>query len=179
MKKIEKEESQQRIRTKVKFMKSDKTNAYIGFVSKNPKSGRICGVRQESEYPKKIVIIDHRLSNLIVENVLYDIVAIPMKEKDGYIAIEATPVAFKAVIETTYVPKAIYKIEIKFGGKTVLFDPVGGKRDSVRTIAGVREVLENRMDIESLPKVIDDFNDAAYNLMKRYENDKLFRKRKL
>jgi len=60
-----------------------------------------------------------------------------------------------------------------------LFDPVGGKRDSVRTIAGVREVLENRMDIESLPQVIDDFNDAAYNLMKRYENDKLFRKRKL
>jgi hypothetical protein len=71
------------------------------------------GIRQDSEFPKKICIIDQKLSNLIVPNILYDVTLIPMKEKNGYIAIEATPVAFRVTIETSYVPKAIYKVEVK------------------------------------------------------------------
>lgn len=164
-------EEPKKIYTKIKFIKSGQTGAYIGFVSQNPKTKRIVGVRQDSEYPKKICIIDKKLSSLIVPNILYDVTLIPMKEKDGYIAIEANPVAFRATIETSYVPKAIYKIEVKFGNKTILFDPVDGKKDSVRTVAGVREVLEKRMDIENLQGVLDDFLEAADLLMKYYNSD--------
>ena len=172
-------EQPKRIYTKLKFAKSEQTGAYIGFVSQNPKTGRIMGVRPDSEFPKKICIIDQKLSNLIVPNILYDVTLIPMKEKNGYIAIEATPVAFKATIETSYVPKAIYKVEVKFGNKTILFDPVDGKKDSVRTITGVREILEKRMDIENLQDVISDFSEAADLLMKHYNSDGVqFRQRR-
>jgi hypothetical protein len=116
-------------------------------------------------------IIDQKLAGLIIPNILYDATLIPMKEKDGYIVIEVTPVAFRATVETTYVPKAIYKIEIKFGNKTILFNPVGGKQESVSTIPGVRSILEKRMDIKDLQQVIDDFLEQAYILMKQYEND--------
>lgn len=58
-------------------------------------------------------------------------------------------------------------------GKTILFDPVDGRRDTVRTITGVREILEKRMDIEDLPQVVSDFNEATNNLMARYESDKM------
>jgi hypothetical protein len=171
-------EQPRKIYTKLKFVRSDETGAYIGFVSQQPKTSRIVGVRQDSEYPKKICIIDRELSNLIIPNILYDVTLIAMKEKNGYIVVEATPVAFKAVIETTYIKTAIYKIEIKFGNKTILFDPVNAKKDSVRTIAGVKKILEKRMDIQNLQQVIDDFLEAAYSLMKHYENDKITFQRK-
>jgi hypothetical protein len=164
-------EQPKKIYTKLKFVKSEKTGAYISFVSQNPKSGRIVGVRQDSEYPKKICIIDQKLASIIMPDILYDVTLIPMKEKDGYIAIDVNPVAFKATIETTYVPKAIYKIEIKFGNKTILFDPVDGRKESVRTIPGVRAILEKRMDIKDLQQVVYDFLEQVDILMKYYERD--------
>jgi hypothetical protein len=164
-------EQPKKIYTKLKFVKSEQTGAYISFVSQNPKSGRISGVRGDSVYPKKICIIDQKLAGLIIPNILYDATLIPMKEKDGYIVIEITPVAFRATVETTYVPKAIYKVEVRFGNKTVLFNPVNGKQKSVSTISGVRGILEKRMDIKDLQQVVDDFLEQAYILMKYYEND--------
>jgi hypothetical protein len=172
-------EQPKKIFTKLKFIKSEQTGAYISFVSQNPKTGRIVGIRQDSEYPKKICIIDRKLSNIIIPNILYDATLIPMKEKNGYIAIEVNPVSFKATVETTYVPKALYKIEVKFGNKTILFDPVDGKKDSVRIVAGVREILEKRMDIKALQQVIDDFSEQADLLMKYYKKDGIqFRQRR-
>lgn len=159
------------IYTKLKFMKSEETGAYIGFVSQNSKTGKIAGVRQDSEYPKKICIVDKNLACQVVPNILYDVSLIPMKDKNGYIAIEITPVSFEAKMETTYVQKAIYKIEIKFGNKTILFDPLDGKKNSTRTLPGVREVLEKRMDIRNIQQVVEDFLEAARTLMKHYEGD--------
>jgi hypothetical protein len=164
-------EQPKRIYTKLKFARSEQTGAYISFVSQNPISGRISGVRGDSVYPKKICIIDQKLAGLIIPDILYDSTLIPMKEKDGYIVIEVNPVAFRATVETTYVPKSIYKVEVRFGNKTVLFDPVDGKQESVSTISGVRGILEKRMDIKDLQQVIDDFLEHAYVLMKYYEND--------
>lgn len=168
---MENNEQPKKIYTKLKFVKSEGTGAYISFVSQNVKTGRISGVRQDSEYPKKICIIDKKLACQVVPNILYDATLIPMKEKNGFIAIEITPVSFEAKMETTYVPKAIYQIEIIFGNKTILFNPLDGKKDSVRTVAGVREVLEKRMDIQNVQQVVSDFLVAAGALMRKFESD--------
>ena len=161
---------QPKIFTKLKFQKSE-TGAYISFVSQNTKTGRYSGVSQDSQYPKKIVIVDKKLASQVIPKVLYDATLIPMKERDGYIAVELKPVSFSATIETTYVPKALYKIEIKFGNKTILYDPVDGRKDCVRTIGGVKKILEKRMDLMNLPQVVEDFLAAASILVRRLEND--------
>lgn len=43
----------EKIYTKLKFIKSEKNGAFISFVSQNPVNGVVCGVRQDSPYPKK------------------------------------------------------------------------------------------------------------------------------
>ena len=68
----------EKIQTKLKFIKSERNGALISFVSQNPVNNVVCGVRQDSPYPKKIVIIDRELSNNGLVNVLYDCVLIPM-----------------------------------------------------------------------------------------------------
>ncbi len=103
----------EKIRTKLKFIKSERNGALISFVSQNPVNNVICGVRQDSPYHKKIVIIDREIAHNILINVLYDCVLIPMtstrNEKTGenhtpgYIAIEANPVQFKATVTTKYI----------------------------------------------------------------------------
>ena len=169
-------EQPKRVYTKLKFVKSDKTGAYVSFVSQNPKTGRMCGVRQDSEYPKKICVLDKNLVCDVLLNVLYDATLVPMAEKNGYVVIEVTPVQFKATIETTYVPKAIYAVEVKFGNKVVRFDPMNGKKDSVRTINGCKELLEKRVDIKDVNQVVEDFMCAATELVRRFKSDGFYAK---
>lgn len=160
-----------RVFTKLKFIKSEQTGAIISFVSQNPKTGQIRGVRQDEPYPKKICILDRQLVNEILLNTLYEATLIPMTNKDGYVVIEATPVQFKATIETTYVPKAVYQVVVKFGNKTIQFDPKDGRKDSVKKIADCRRILETRVDVRDLPQVLEDFEEATYNLIRKYEQD--------
>ena len=87
-----------RVYTKLKFVKSEVSGAPVSFVSQNPKTGRICGVRQDSPYPKKICIVDKVLSSQIMMNALYDCALIPMSDKNGYVVVEAEPVQFKACL---------------------------------------------------------------------------------
>lgn len=165
-----------KIRTKLKFIKSDKTDAYISFVSQNPKTGRYCGVRQDSPYPKKVCVLDKKLMCEILTNVLYDVVLIPMSEKNGYVVIEATPCEFKATVETTYVPKIAYKVEVKFGNKNIVFDPFDGKKESVRNLASCRSVLEKRVDIKNITQVVEDFEHAANQILNKMFSDGQARK---
>ena len=51
-------EPQKRIYTKLKFTASDKTNATVGFVSQNSKTGEIRGVRQDD---KDLRVLDNRI----------------------------------------------------------------------------------------------------------------------
>lgn len=173
--KIEKEQPK-RVHTKLKFIKSDQTGAYVSFVSQNPKTGRICGVRQDSEYPKKICILDKKLMCDVLLNVLYDATLIPMSEKNGYVVIEVTPVQFKATIEVTYVPKAIYVVEVKFGNKVIRFDPKDGRKDSIRSIEGCKSILEKRVDIKDITQVVEDFVDAATDIACKFKNDGFYAK---
>ena len=154
-----------KVQTKLKFVKSEKTGAIVSFVSQNPKTGRICGVRQDSQYPKKICILDKKLVSEVLLNVLYDVTMIPMTEKNGYVVIQMTPVEFKATISTTYVKKAIYRVEVKFGNKTIVFDPLDGKKDTIRTLKGCLSVLEKRVDIKDITQVVADFQESANKLL--------------
>lgn len=165
------QQSPTRIRTKLKFIKSEQTGAYIAFVSQNPKTGRICGVKQDSEYPKKICVLDKKLACDVLANTLYDATLIPMAEKNGYIVVEITPVQFKATIEIVYVPKAIYVVEVKFGNKTIRFDPLGGRKDTIRSMKKCRSVLEKRTDIQDIIQVVDDFTAAANDIKNRFIKD--------
>ena len=140
-----------KIKTKLKFIKSDRTESWVGFVSINTKTGYIKGVREDAKGPKKVCIVTHELEPIIEPNVLYDVQMVPMKnEKAGYIVVAAEPHAFDAKITSTVVKNAVYLVEVKFGNKTIKYDPLDGVKDSVRTIDGVVEELSKRKDIKNL-----------------------------
>lgn len=165
------------LKTMLKFEKSDETGAYIGFVSRNPRTGRVFGVRQDSSYPKKVCVVDARVSATIIPNVLYDAVCVPMRnKKKGYVVISAEPHQFQSVMEVIYTPKALYRIEIRFGNKTVKLDLLDGKGVTERTVAGVRSVLEKRIDLMDAAQVIEDFNAAAAELVRNFRRDGFYAK---
>ena len=171
----------EKIRTKLKFIKSEKNGALISFVSQNPVNDVVCGVRQDSPYPKKIVIIDREIANNILVNVLYDCVLIPMtkvlNEKTGenhipgYIAIEANPVQFKATVTTKYIRGIKYNVEVTFGNKVIRFDPFKGQKESVKSLPACRAILEKRYDVKDLMEVVEDFETAAISLMELMKQD--------
>lgn len=174
----------EKIHTKLKFIKSNKNGAFISFVSQNPVNGIVCGVRQDSPYPKKIVIIDRELSNSLLLNVLYDCVLIPMtpiikhagteqEEKfiPGYIAIEATPVQFKATVTTKYVRGSKYQVEVCFGNKIIRFDPFRGQKESVKSLPACLVVLEKRCDVKDVMYVVESFSAAANELVAQMKQD--------
>ena len=157
--------------TKMKFTTSDVTGATVGFVSQNTKTGEFRGVRQNDPHPKKICIVDRKLACDILQNTLYDVTLVPMNEKDGYVVIEATPVQFHAEVATTYIPKAIYRICVRFGNKKIQFDPKDGRKDTVKNLVKCRRLLETRVDLKNLNEVVEDFDEASRNLLKRYKSD--------
>lgn len=171
----------EKIRTKLKFIKSEKNGALISFVSQNPVNGVVCGVRQDSPYPKKIVIIDREMSSNILTNVLYDCVLIPMTQVQnkktgenhipGYIAIEATPVQFKATVTTKYVRGSVYQVEVSFGNKVIRFDPFRGQKESVKSLPACLAVLEKRCDVKDLMSIVENFNMAAIELVDQLKQD--------
>lgn len=172
-----------RVYTKLKFVKSEETGALISFVSQNPKTGRICGVRQDSQYPKKVCIIDKLLAGQIFPNVLYDCTLIPMATKpdgtfSGYVVIAADPTQFKAQVLTKYDKNRTYQVEARFGNKVILFDPYSGKKPSVRNLPECLAVLEKRMDVVNLLQVVEDFKNAANEILTLMENDRFTKNRK-
>lgn len=162
----------ERIKTKLKFTKSNHSDSLVGFVSINPKNHRVKGVREDSKEPKKICIASTILAPLIELGVLYDVQMIPMRNASaGFIVVSAEPAAFEARIETVIVKNAVYQVKVKFGNKTILFDPMDGKRDSVRNMNGVIKVLESRKDIKNPMQVIDDFIKSGNIVLAHYQSD--------
>ena len=161
-----------RIKTKLKFVKSDRTGSWVGFVSINPKNGRVFGVREDDKNPKKVCVASREVACFIEPGVLYDVQLIPMKNKSaGYIVVEAEPHAFEAKITPTVIKNVIYKVEVKFGNKTLLFDPKEGKLDSVRDLDKCAEMLKKRMDVKNLLQVVDDFLKVGQTVLSSYQND--------
>lgn len=161
-----------KIKTKLKFSKSDRSGSWVGFVSVNTKTGYVKGVREDAKEKKKVCVVTHELASVIEPNVLYDVELIPMKNKEaGFIVVKAEPHPFEAKISSCVVKNAVYQVEVKFGNKTIIFDPLDGRKESVRTIDGVINVLQYRKDIKNLLQVIDDFSKAANIVMTAYKND--------
>lgn len=162
----------EKIKTKLKFVKSERTGSWVGFVSINTKNGCVKGVREDASEPKKVCVATHELSPVIEAGVLYDVEMIPMKNKNaGFIVVSAEPHAFEARISTTVVKNAVYTVEVKFGNKTIKYDPMDGRKDCVRTIEGVVSVLENRKDIHNLLQVVEDFRRSANIVLTTFKND--------
>lgn len=162
----------ERLKTKLKFIKSDRSQSWVGFVSINTRNGRIKGVREDEKEHKKVCVVTHELAPIIEPGILYDVEMIPMKKAEaGFIVVKAEPHAFEAKIIVTVVKNAVYTVEVKFGNKVIKYDPLDGRKDTVRTIEGVTSVLRSRNDIKNLLQVIDDFQKSANIVLATFEND--------
>ncbi len=163
----------QKIKTKLKFVKSERSGAWVGFVSKNPKNGRIFGVREDDKRLKQVCVASYECTPFIEAGVLYDVEMVPMKAANsGFVVVSASPHAFEAKVESTIIKNVVYKVEVKFGNKTILYDPKDGNHDSVRCLEKCADVLRVRKDIKDLIIVLDDFYRAAQIVLANYENDK-------
>lgn len=167
----EKQPKSCRVYTKLKFTYSEESGALVGFVSQNPVTGRICGVRQDSDYPKKICIVDRELTKGLLTNVLYDCTLIPMNHKNGYVVVEAAVTQFKARVTSTYIKGCIYLVEVKFGNKVIRFDPHNATKKSVKDKDACKAVILERVDIKDVMQVAEDFERAAKKILKLMECD--------
>jgi len=58
----------------------------------------------------------------------------------------------------------------------VKLDLLDGKGVTERTVAGVRSVLEKRVDLMDVSQVIEDFNAAAAELVRNFRRDGFYAK---
>lgn len=158
-------------RSQIKFAKSGETGEVIGFVSRLSKSNKLIGVREDYKFGKKICVLSENLKGTIVPNALYTVELKPMHNGNGFVVVSATPVLFKAAVETITVSKSIYQVVITFGNKTVYFDPKDGKSASSMTVDGVVKLLSERRDIDNRDEVIADFRRQAKALLRRMDAD--------
>jgi hypothetical protein len=163
------------IRTKIKFSESKKDGTtLVGYVTQNER-GIFRGCRESENVKKKVVIPDHIIAQGMVANVLYDCALKPMSSGSGFIAVEADICKFPAVIDTQ-VSNNRFKVEVKFGGKCIIYDPQLGVDDSRKTVEGALSALESRVDIRDKGMVIKTFLSAAnmvHALYKEYRNHQL------
>ena len=158
-------------RSQLKFSKSEQTGEIIGFVSRLSKTKKLRGVRENSPFGKKICVLSNELKGLVIPNILYSVELKTMHKSNGYVVVSATPIRFKAHVETVVIQKQTYRVQIAFGNKTIYFDPKNGKSSSSKTIDGVLNVLSERQDIDNLDSVIDNFKKQAFSLLSQMETE--------
>jgi len=159
------------VKTHIKFTQIAETGEIIGFVSRNTKTGELRGVLESSEYPKKVCVLSKDLQGTIEPNVLYDVEMKPMLSGNGYVVISAERIKFEAEFKTTKIPNKVYQIEIKFGNKTIYFDPLEGAYVDRKTIEGVCAALDKRKDLSNKEDVKKRFIKEAESLTLQIEND--------
>ena len=76
-----------RIKTYLKFSKSEVNGSPVGYVTKNKGSWKGC--RDTDRCRKKIVLVDKILSKRILADTLYQVTLVPMIEHDGFVAVSA------------------------------------------------------------------------------------------
>lgn len=169
---MKKEKTETVVSTMLKFELSKRDQkTFISFVSQDTKTGRVFGRREGDQYPKKICVVDSKINHEVIPGVLYRCSMIPMRAKDGYIVTQLEPFRFKATVTTNYIPKALYRVEVRFGNMKYVFDPKDGKKESVRNFAAMRELLAHRTDIKDIHNVLLDFEYQADNILKCLEKD--------
>ena len=160
----------QQIKTIIKFKRGTEginTGKVYGFVTK--KDGHWLGCR-ETENKKKIVFVDPSVSKSIQENVPYHATLIPMHSEQGFIATAVTQVKFDAKI-ITRMTKGVYKVMVKFGIKTIIYDPTS-KQDRYTNIPEIADHIRHRNDLKDPLQVAEDFTDSACLVRSLYKRDK-------
>jgi len=158
-------------RTRLKFYEQVNAEGLIGFVREM--GSTLIGVPETDKHPKKVVLLSPELNVDIIPNALYDCTVRPMKSGKGYVVVEAELHTFPAVIETIYIPKVEYKITVKFGNKTIIYDIIRGRSIHSGTINGVGAVLAKRYDILDREEVCRQFIVAAKTLRQHFDADKM------
>lgn len=158
-------------KSQLKFAKSERTGELIGFVSRHSKTHKLMGVREDSRFGKQICVLSEDLKDKVNPNLLYEVELKPMHKANGYVVVSATPVLFRAQVETVLIPKIMYQVTVVFGNKKIFFDPKDGKSPQSRTIDGVLAVISERRDIENQEGVILDYLWQVEALVRRMEND--------
>ena len=157
--------------SRIKFAQSEGTGELIGFVSRNPVTRKLKGVREDSRFGKQICVLSRELKGRITPGIAYDVELKPMHKANGFVVVAARPALFEAQVKTIIVPKTIYQVTVTFGYKVIYFDPKDGRSPMSRTIEGVRAILEGRNDIGNREGVIGDFLKQAELLIRRMEKD--------
>lgn len=157
-------------RTRLKFWASE-DNEVIGFVSRNPKTKKMKGVREDSKFKKKVCVLSQDLKGKIETNKLYWVDLIPMNSGNGYVVINADPVKFEATIDSIIIPKSIYKLKCSFGNRTIYFDPLDGKTKSSKTLTGAINALRSKSEIDDMEAVIEKFKKEGFALLQRMQTD--------
>lgn len=165
-------------RTKLKFVESEVTGDMIAYVTINPETGRVFGVKQDDELPKKIVLISKQVSDSmeIKPKTLYDAEIVPMgkhqnrKSCRGFIVVSLSPSLFEATVSLDKWGAAT----VSFGNKTIVYDPTSTK-PSRNNKEAVIKVLSDREDINDKELVIAQFislvDDADRLHEERYQSN--------
>ena len=162
------------LNTKLRFIESKKNGELIAFVHKD-KTGRLLGINEDSQFRKLICVVSAELKKLgtVKPGILYDVEMVPMGIKQGYVVKSAEVSKFSAHIKTEIVPKAIYRITVKFGHKTLIFDPFDPQNSKQENAKNIEDVLASREDVYNPTYAIERFRKAANFLLKRMEDDKV------
>lgn len=157
--------------TQMKFAVSEQTGEVIGFVSRQSRTNKLLGVREDSRFGKRICRLAKELQGKVQVNKLYDVILKPMHSGMGYVVVHAQPARFEALVDTFIIPRGIYHVTISFGNKTIYFDPKDGKSVTSRTLAGITKFLREVDEIENLDLVLEDVAHKAKLLVERMRRD--------
>lgn len=161
------QEKRKKIPVNLKFYHSESTpGKLVSYVAK--RNGSWVGVKEDDESPKKIVVVAMQVQH-ITEGVLYHAFLIPMREKEGFVAVSITPVQFYPKLEVGYHKCGDFFIRITFGNKQMVYDP-NNQNHLSSDLALFRNRLKKRVDIKNLPSLLDDF-DKVVNLQTIYDKD--------
>ncbi|MCM1296168.1 MAG: hypothetical protein NC311_11560 [Muribaculaceae bacterium] len=154
------------IKTIIKFYKGldNMEDRLYGFVTKDNGSWKGC---RETESKKKIVFVDAAFQDEIIPNALYKCTLVPMTTKEGFIAKTATLIRFPATMVTKCNGRT-FSIEIKFGNKTLVYDP-DSTDPRKRDIQGIAANIRGRNDMENPAEVAEEFISSACMVKRLYD----------
>lgn len=147
------------------FKRSQVTGSMIGFVSINPVTKQVRGVSADSKHPKSLVVVHKSILPNIIPGKLYRVAMVPMYKKQGYVVIDAEIYTYNAKLEVGYSPRSKYEVKVKFGNRTIVFDPLKGKKLWQRTLSGCKDHLMKHLEIRNISDIIDEFTAAANHII--------------
>lgn len=159
----------EKMTTILKFTESKKTGAYVAFVQKGV-GGWWRGVREDARGKKKVCVVPPELQPQIILGQPYKVECATSKNDQYFTVLNISPQVYTAIMETAYVPNCLYRIEINFGYKTLVFDPQSSIRNRSQ-LGRFMDVLKSRADIRDHDQVVAEFEMRAKDLLRRYQND--------